>query len=280
MIEKIIIFDRLHPRCTGARWRCSPTREGARTCVISSNAAAKRHGVGIGTGVDEARRRCPGIALVDQRPDLYVRVQRRIAHAVNAEFPIDAVCSVDEFCCVLGARDGAQDVGRRIKARLREAVGPRVTCSMGVAPNRWLAKVASAMDKPDGLTVLDALPGYLLALDLLHDREDDLVVGVLEDEPHAAAHRLCVFPRINAVHRHRSLVGDQQSVQEAREGALARAVGPDDAGPALADAQVDGVQHAMGAETMADVGDLDQPSHASCVVGGDISVDESRSGLR
>ena len=43
----------------------------ARTCVISANAAAKRHGVG--TGVDEARRRCPGIALESQRPDLYVR---------------------------------------------------------------------------------------------------------------------------------------------------------------------------------------------------------------
>ena len=140
--------------------------EGARTCVISANAAAKRHGVGTGTGVDEARRRCPGIALVGQRPDLYVRVQRRIANAVNAELPIDAVCSVDELCCVLGARDSAEDVGRRIKARLREAVGPRVTCSMGVASNRWLAKVASAMDKPDGFTVLDALPGRLLALDL------------------------------------------------------------------------------------------------------------------
>ena len=138
----------------------------ARTCVISANAAAKRHGVGTGTGVDEARRRCPGIALVSQRPDLYVRVQRRIASAVNAEIPIDAVCSVDELCCVLGARDGAEDVGRRIKARLREAVGPRVTCSMGVASSRWLAKVASAMDKPDELTVLDALPGRLLALDL------------------------------------------------------------------------------------------------------------------
>ena len=140
--------------------------EGARTCVISANAVAKRHGVGTGTGVDDARRRCPGIALVSQRPDLYVRVQRRIACAVNAEVPIDAVCSVDELCCVLGARDGAAEVGRRIKARLREAVGPRVTCSMGVAPNRWLAKVASAMDKPDGFTVLDALPGRLLDLDL------------------------------------------------------------------------------------------------------------------
>ena len=71
--------------------------EGARTCVISSNAAAKRYGVGTGTRVDEARRRCPGTTLVGQRPDLYVRMQRRIANAVNAELPIDAVCSVDEL---------------------------------------------------------------------------------------------------------------------------------------------------------------------------------------
>ena len=87
----------------------------ARTCVISANAAAKRHGVGTGTGVNEARRRCPGIALVSQRPDLYVRVQRRITCAVNAEIPIDAVCSVDELCCVLEARDGAEDMGRRLR---------------------------------------------------------------------------------------------------------------------------------------------------------------------
>ena len=59
-------------------------------------------------------------------------VPGRIANAVNTRIPIDAVCSVDELCCVLGARDGAEDVGRRIKARLREAVGPRVTCSMGL----------------------------------------------------------------------------------------------------------------------------------------------------
>ena len=161
---------------TSPRWRSRRRLHGrpvavlpypeARTCVISANAAAKRLGVGTGTDVDEARRRCPGIALVSQRPDLYVRVQRRIGNAVNAEIPIDAVCSVDELCCVLGARDGAEDMGRRIKARLREAVGPRVTCSMGVVSSRWLAKVASAMDKPDGLTVLDALPGRLLDLDL------------------------------------------------------------------------------------------------------------------
>ena len=100
----------------------------ARTCVISANAAAKRHGVGTGTGVDEAPPARPRDRPVGQRPDLYVRVQRRIANAVNAGLPIDAVCSVDELCCVLGA----EDVGRRIKSRLREVVGPRVTCLMGV----------------------------------------------------------------------------------------------------------------------------------------------------
>ena len=60
----------------------------ARTCVISANATAKRHGVGTGSGVDEGRRRRPGIALVSQRSGLYVRVQCRIANAVNAALPM------------------------------------------------------------------------------------------------------------------------------------------------------------------------------------------------
>ena len=69
--------------------------EGARTCVIPANAVAMRNGVGTGTGVDEARRCCPGIALVGQRSDLYVRVQRRIANAVNAELLIGVVADMD-----------------------------------------------------------------------------------------------------------------------------------------------------------------------------------------
>ena len=141
---------RLHGRPVGV----IPFANARNSCVISANARAKRRGVGTGTRIDETRRRCPEIALVPQRPDVYVRTHRRIVAAVNSVMPIDAVCSIDELSCVLGSSDRPEEVGRRIKTRGREAAGERVTCSMGIAPNRWLAKVAADMRKPDGFTVL------------------------------------------------------------------------------------------------------------------------------
>ena len=91
----------------------------------------------------------------------------------------------------------------------------------------------------------------------LHDGEDDLVVGVLEHEPHATAHRLHIFPRVDAVNPHRPLVGDQQSVQEPRKGAFARAVGPDNSDPLLADPEVDVSEHMVDAEAVVDLDGFD-----------------------
>ncbi|HEY5084405.1 MAG TPA: hypothetical protein VII48_07790, partial [Rhizomicrobium sp.] len=62
----------------------------------------------------------------------------------------------------------AMDLGRRIKAAIRETVGSTIRCSIGLAPNRYLAKIASDMEKPDGLMALtrDLLPDALLGLTL------------------------------------------------------------------------------------------------------------------
>ena len=142
---------------------------GARnSCVIAANAAAKRFGVKTGTMIAEARRLCPRITLAPQRPDLYVRIHHRAMAAVLSVLPIDVVCSIDEFAAVLGNRDCPEEVAGRIKARLRAAVGERITCSIGCAPNRWLAKIAAELEKPDGLTVLlpSDLPGPLRHLGL------------------------------------------------------------------------------------------------------------------
>ena len=133
---------------------------GARnSCVIAANAAAKRFGVTTGTAIAEARRLCPRITLAPQRPDLYVRVHHRAVAAVLSVLPVDVVCSIDELAAVLGKRDRPEEIAGRIKRRIRTAVGERITCSIGCAPNRWLAKIAAGLDKPDGLKVL--LPGDL-----------------------------------------------------------------------------------------------------------------------
>ena len=92
----------------------------------------------------------------------------RIVAAVLDVLPIDAVCSIDELAATVAPRDVPAALAHQIKQRLRDAVGDHITCSIGYAPNRWLAKIAADLDKPDGLTVLHPrdLPGRLLTLDL------------------------------------------------------------------------------------------------------------------
>ena len=145
-----------------------PFARAVHSCVIAANTMAKRAGVTTGMAIADARRRCPGIALVPQQPDLYTRVHHRIVAAVLDVLPIDAVCSIDELAATVAPRDVPAALTHQIKQRLRDAVGDHITCSIGYAPNRWLAKIAADLDKPDGLTVLHPqdLPGRLLTLEL------------------------------------------------------------------------------------------------------------------
>ena len=88
--------------------------------------------------------------------------------AVLDVLPIDAVCSIDELVASIEDRDSPVAIAQQVKRRVRDAVGDRITCSIGCAPNRWLAKIAADLDKPNGLTVLSPseLPGRLLDLDI------------------------------------------------------------------------------------------------------------------
>ena len=92
--------------------------------------------------------------------------------AVESCLPVTAVCSIDEMACRLMGRErhlrAALDLGIRVKQTIRERVGPMMRSSVGLATNRYLAKVASDMEKPDGLVALplDILPEALSRLTL------------------------------------------------------------------------------------------------------------------
>ena len=160
--------EQADPRQFGHPVGVIPFRDACNSCVIAANSKAKRFGVKTGIAIAEARRLCPRIALVPQRPDLYVRTQQRIVVAVLSVLPIDAVCSIDELVASIEDRDSPVSIAQQVKRRVRDAVGDRITCSIGCAPNRWLAKIAADLDKPNGLTVLSPseLPGRLLGLDI------------------------------------------------------------------------------------------------------------------
>lgn len=142
------------------------------TCCIAASYEAKAFGVKTGTGVSEARRLCRGIRFVEARPEEYIRLHHRIIAAVESCLPVSAVLSVDEMVCKLWGPDRepehAVELATNIKQAIRDQIGPTLRCSIGIGPNRLLAKAASDMHKPDGLTLigLDELPQKLFELEL------------------------------------------------------------------------------------------------------------------
>ena len=141
-----------------------------RTCVIACSREAKLRGVKNVMTVPEARRLCPDILLVPQKPDLYRRAHNTLLAEIESVIPIDAVKSIDELTCKLdkGQRKNPQDLAAKLKATLAEHVGEFITCSIGFAANRQLAKIAGKMDKPNGVTVWrpEDLPGPLFKVTL------------------------------------------------------------------------------------------------------------------
>jgi DNA polymerase IV len=142
------------------------------TCCIAASYEAKAFGVKTGTPVYEARRRCPGIVLLEARPPLYVEMHHRLVAAVESCTPVGAVLSIDEMSCpLLGSerqRDKALVLASQIKQTIATTVGAYLRSSIGIAPNTFLAKIASNLKKPDGCSVIEAadLPHILHPLGL------------------------------------------------------------------------------------------------------------------
>jgi DNA polymerase-4 len=141
------------------------------SCCIAASREAKKFGIKVGTSPKEARQLARDVVFVESRPQRYVEYHHKIVEAVQTCIPVTAVHSIDEMACRLDASErtaeAAVDLAQRIKAVMRERVGTVLTCSIGLAPNKWLAKVATDMQKPDGLTVIQAgdLPDKLYELE-------------------------------------------------------------------------------------------------------------------
>lgn len=142
------------------------------TSCIAASIEAKRCGVKTGTPVYEARRLCPEIIFVEARPKAYVHYHHRLKSAVDACLPIGEVSSIDEMYCELWGEwchpEPARQLARDLKKLIARDVSPQLTSSIGLAPNVFLAKVASDMQKPDGLVVIEPtdLPACLYRLEL------------------------------------------------------------------------------------------------------------------
>ena len=142
------------------------------TVAIAASYEAKKYGITTGTPIWEAKRKCRELLIAPARHDRYVEFHDAIIEEVWRHIPVTRVCSIDEVACRLLDNEideaSARALAVRIKRGIRDTIGECLTSSIGIAPNRLLAKLASGMMKPDGLVVLtaDQLPQRLFDLSL------------------------------------------------------------------------------------------------------------------
>ncbi len=142
------------------------------TSAIAASYEAKAYGVKTGTRIWEAKRMCPGLVLVPAHHELYVDFHERLKEEVQNHVPLLHTGSIDEFTCkLIGDECDAQNarrIARNMKAGIARNVGEYLNSSIGIAPTRLLSKIASDMQKPNGLTLIEQkdLPHILYPLAL------------------------------------------------------------------------------------------------------------------
>jgi DNA polymerase-4 len=138
---------------------------GPRGVVMSASYEARRHGVASAMPSARARRLCPEAVFVPPDFGAYRAHATRLREIFLSFTPLVEPLSLDEaFLDVTGATrlfGPPPEVARQVRARVREEL--ELACSVGVAPNKFLSKVASARAKPDGLLVVaaDEVAGFL-----------------------------------------------------------------------------------------------------------------------
>jgi len=129
---------------------------GPRGVVSTASYEARKYGVGSAMPMVKARKLCPHGIYLTTRFSRYQEISLQVRKILSEYTPLVETVSIDEAFfdltgseCVLGA---AEEIVVTAKARVQEITG--LTCSVGLAPNRFLAKLASELEKPDGLVII------------------------------------------------------------------------------------------------------------------------------
>ena len=142
--------------------------DSGRGVVAAASYEARRYGVHSAMPMFMAKQRCPRLVIVSPRRARYSEVSRSVMAILGRYSPIVEQVSIDEAyldAAGCGRLYGSpDDMACAIKTDIRDMV--RLTCSIGVAPLKFLAKIASDMQKPDGLTVIggEDVSGVIAAL--------------------------------------------------------------------------------------------------------------------
>lgn len=128
-----------------------------RGVVAAANYIARRYGIHSAMPTAQARRLCPGLVIVKPRLALYAEVARQLRAIFQRYTPLFEPLSLDEAYLDVSASvrlfGSAEAIGRSLKETIKAETA--LVASVGVAPNKFLAKLAGDIDKPDGFVVVD-----------------------------------------------------------------------------------------------------------------------------
>ena len=162
--DRTILLVDMNSFFASVEQQCNPALQGKpvlvggsvskRSVVAAASYEARPYGIHTGMSLVEALSLCPEAVLVEGNSSKYVDASHRVFHICGDYTDQMEIYSIDE--CFLDVTDtqslfgGAWEIARAIKRRVRAEM--KLTCSVGIGPNKILAKLASGMQKPDGLT--------------------------------------------------------------------------------------------------------------------------------
>lgn len=137
------ITNRISPRC----------------CIITASYEAKARGVRTGMRRDDALRLCPDLVLLESDPPKYNHVYHRLFDIMNSYSADCGMKSIDEgYINLVGTAYDSYDklvqLGYDIKSRVKSEIGNYMTINVGLGTNRFLAKLAAGLHKPDGMDII------------------------------------------------------------------------------------------------------------------------------
>lgn len=165
MIEKFIFHIDMDAFFISVETRDNPGLQGRaaavcgslkRSVITSANYEARQYGIRAGMSISEAKKRCPNLVLVKGDHKKYTETASHIFSILKTYTPLVEVASIDE--AYLDVTDSVLLFGsplriaQLIKGEIREK--EKLTCSIGIGPNKLIAKLGSGLAKPDGLVII------------------------------------------------------------------------------------------------------------------------------
>jgi DNA polymerase-4 len=129
-------------------------------CVIAASYEAKNLGIKVGMRRSQAMEICPEFIMLETDPSKYTWMYQNLMRIMKSYSPNIKMKSIDEGVIdfhgtrLVNSRP-LRDIGAEIKQRMKDDVGSWMRTNIGIAPNRFLAKTAAGLHKPDGLDVID-----------------------------------------------------------------------------------------------------------------------------